>query len=122
MTDIEIANSIKKKDIVDVAREIGIKKDNLILYGNDKAKIINYDDNRKGHLILVTAISPTPMGEGKTTVSIGLNDALRKLDINVQFRCSVVSDSLRPHESQHARPPCPPPTPGVYSNSCPSSR
>ena len=40
----------------------------------------------------------------------------------VQFSCSVMSDSLRPHESQHARPPCPSPTPGVYSNSCPSSR
>ena len=42
--------------------------------------------------------------------------------IIVQFTSSVVSDSLRPHESQHARPPCPSPTPGVYSNSCPSSR
>ena len=41
---------------------------------------------------------------------------------SVQFSLSVVSDSLRPHESQHARPPCPSPTPGVYSNSCPSSR
>ena len=41
---------------------------------------------------------------------------------SVQFSCSVVSDSLRPHESQHARPPCPSPTPGVYPNSCPSSR
>ena len=41
---------------------------------------------------------------------------------SVQFSCSVVSDSLRPHESQHTRPPCPSPTPGVYSNSCPSSR
>ena len=41
---------------------------------------------------------------------------------SVQFSCSVVSDSLRPHESQHARPPCLSPTPGVYSNSCPSSR
>ena len=40
---------------------------------------------------------------------------------SVQFSCSVVSDSLRPHESQHARPPCPSPTPGVYPNSCPSS-
>ena len=40
----------------------------------------------------------------------------------IQFSCSVVSDSLRPHESQHARPPCPSQTPGVYSNSCPSSR
>ena len=41
---------------------------------------------------------------------------------SVQFSCSVMSDSLRPHESQHARPRCPSPTPGVYSNSCPSSR
>ena len=41
---------------------------------------------------------------------------------SVQFSCSVVSDSLRPHELQHARPPCPSPTPAVYSNSCPSSR
>ena len=41
---------------------------------------------------------------------------------SVQFSCSVVSDSLRPHESQHARPPCPSPTPGVYPNSCPSSQ
>ena len=41
---------------------------------------------------------------------------------SVQFSCSVVSDSLRPHESQHARPPCPSPTPRVYSNLCPSSR
>ena len=40
---------------------------------------------------------------------------------SVQFSCSVMSDSLRPHESQHARPPCPSPTPGVHSNSCPSS-
>ena len=41
---------------------------------------------------------------------------------SVQFSCSVVSDSLWPHESQHARPPCPSPTPGVYSNSCPSAQ
>ena len=41
---------------------------------------------------------------------------------SVQFSCSVMSDSLRPHELQHARPPCPSPTPGVYSNSCPSSQ
>ena len=41
---------------------------------------------------------------------------------SVQFSCSVMSDSLRPHESQHARAPCPSPTPGVYSNSCPSSQ
>ena len=41
--------------------------------------------------------------------------------ISVQFSCSAVPDSLRPHDPQHARPPCPSPTPGVYSNSCPSS-
>ena len=50
------------------------------------------------------------------------NMHLGQLNFSVQFSCSVVSDSLRPHESQHARPPCPSPTPGVYSNSCPSSR
>ena len=44
------------------------------------------------------------------------------LTVSVQFSCSVVSDSLRPHESQHTRPPCPSPTPRVYSDSCPSSR
>ena len=82
MTDIEIANGVKKKDILDVAKSIGIEKEDLILYGNDKAKIINCDNNRNGHLILVTAISPTPMGEGKTTVSIGLNDALKKINKN----------------------------------------
>ena len=49
---------------------------------------------------------------------ITLNDCVS----SVQFSCSVVSDSLRPHESQHARPPCPSPTPGAYSNSCPSSQ
>ena len=82
MIDIEIANGVKKKDILDVAKSIGIEKEDLILYGNDKAKIINCDNHRNGHLILVTAISPTPMGEGKTTVSIGLNDALKKINKN----------------------------------------
>ena len=47
---------------------------------------------------------------------------MRELILPVQFSHSVVSDSLRPHELQHARPPCPSPTPGIYPNSCPSSR
>ena len=51
-----------------------------------------------------------------------VTDVENKLNGSVQFSCLVVSDSLRPHESQHARPPCPSPTPGVYSNSCPSSQ
>ena len=49
-------------------------------------------------------------------------DPVRELEASVQFSCSVVSDSLWPHESQHARPPCPSPTPGVHSNSRPSSQ
>ena len=52
----------------------------------------------------------------------GSTSTLRRSFSSVQFSRSVVSDSLRPHESQHSRPPCPSPTPGVYSNSCPSSR
>ena len=83
MTDIEIASSCKMKLIKDVAKEIGI--DSLIEnYGNYKAKI-NYDKINKaknGKLILVTSIHPTPYGEGKTTLSIGINDALRKIGKN----------------------------------------
>ena len=79
MKDIEIARSIKPIDIIEVGKKIGLSKDDLILYGNDKAKIKNNPCGKNGKLILVTAISPTPYGEGKTTVSIGLTDALRKL-------------------------------------------
>ena len=50
------------------------------------------------------------------------SDSPRSLFSSVQFSCSVMSDSLRPHESQHTRPPCPSPSPGVHSNSCPSSQ
>ena len=79
MKDIEIARSIKKLDIIEVAKKIGLSSDDLVLYGNDKAKIKNFTCGKNGKLILVTAISPTPYGEGKTTVSIGLTDALRKI-------------------------------------------
>ena len=57
-----------------------------------------------------------------TSKSLGTVQKWEKNNTSVQFSHSVVSDSLRPHESQHTRPPCPSPTPGVYSNSCPSSR
>jgi len=81
MTDIEISRNSNKKNIVDVAKSIGIDKDELILYGDYKAKIKNINTNKSdSKLILVTAISPTPMGEGKTTVSIGLGDALNRLN------------------------------------------
>ena len=80
MTDIEISRNSNKKNIIDVAKKIGLKKNDLELYGNYKAKIKNSNTRKKqAKLILVTAISPTPMGEGKTTVSIGLGDALNQL-------------------------------------------
>ena len=81
MTDIEIANSIKMKPITKIAKKIGLKKHDLICYGEYKAKInlANTKLERKGKLVLVTAINPTTAGNGKTTVSIGLADALRLL-------------------------------------------
>ena len=80
MTDIEISRNSKKMNICDVASKLGLNADDLVLYGNYKAKINKKVTNTNcGKLILVTAISPTPFGEGKTTVSIGLADALSKL-------------------------------------------
>lgn len=78
MEDILIARQADKKDIRNVADKLGITEDKLILYGYDKAKLnFELDDNNfDSNMILVTAISPTPYGEGKTTVSIGLHDAL----------------------------------------------
>ena len=84
MSDIEISKSCMKKDIVSVAEGLGIKSDDLVLYGKYMAKIRACGKIKKdSKLILVTAISPTPLGEGKTTVSIGLGDALKKLNKNV---------------------------------------
>ena len=79
MTDIEIANSVKLKNIKEIGRVLGIS-DKLITYGDYKAKIDTKIANKHdSKLILVTSTSPTPYGEGKTTVSIGLNDALRRI-------------------------------------------
>ena len=81
LSDLEIANQANKKHIYDIAKQIDVPEEALIVYGNDKAKI-NYDfldkceDKKDGKLILVTAISPTPAGEGKTTTSVGLVDGL----------------------------------------------
>lgn len=82
MTDIEIAHNTKIEPIKKIAKKIGIEK-NLEYYGDYKAKI-KYDNIKgsNGKLILVTATSPTPYGEGKTTVSIGLLDALCHMGIN----------------------------------------
>jgi formate--tetrahydrofolate ligase len=81
-TDYEIAKSVPLKPIDEIAAKVGIKADELIHYGKYKAKIeLSARDSRKPNakLVLVTAMTPTPAGEGKTTVSIGLHDALNQL-------------------------------------------
>ena len=87
MTDIEIARNTKLEKIEDIAKKIDIDNEYIETYGKYKAKISNevYENlkNKKdGKLILVTAISPTPLGEGKTTVSIAIADGLRKIGKN----------------------------------------
>lgn len=82
MTDIEIATKASKEDIQVVAAKLGLGEEDIICYGKDKAKISLKPTGKKGKLVLVTAISPTPYGEGKTTVSIGLGDALHQLEKN----------------------------------------
>ena len=84
MTDIEISNNCRMERIEDIARKLNIGEEDLELYGKYKAKInsLNINTNNHGKLILVTSINPTPFGEGKTTMSIGINDALRKLNKN----------------------------------------
>lgn len=84
LSDIEIAQNAKMKHIRDVAASIGIAEDDLEFYGKYKAKIASellgkVKDNENGKLILVTAINPTPAGEGKTTTTIGLGDALTNM-------------------------------------------
>ena len=87
LTDIEIAQACKKEKITAIAAKAGIDERYLEQYGNDKAKIDlqllkDLKDKPDGKLILVTAITPTPAGEGKTTTSVGLTDGLRKIGKN----------------------------------------
>ncbi|HBQ64416.1 MAG TPA: formate--tetrahydrofolate ligase, partial [Clostridiales bacterium] len=83
-SDIEIAQSTPMEPIENIAAEIGISKDDIEFYGKNKAKV-DYDllkkhaSGKDGHLILVTAITPTPAGEGKTTTTVGLGDSLRRI-------------------------------------------
>lgn len=84
LTDIEIAQGCKMKPIVDIAREIGIDYEDIEQYGHYKAKVSEnllkkVENNPDGKLILVTAINPTPAGEGKTTISVGLQQAMGRL-------------------------------------------
>ncbi len=83
-TDIEIAQEATLLPIKEVAANIGIKEDDLELYGKYKAKFDSHfmdevKNNEDGKLVLVTAINPTPAGEGKTTTSVGVSQALNKL-------------------------------------------
>lgn len=84
MTDIEIARSVELKKITEIAEKFEITEDYIELYGKYKAKISKkfidkVSDRKDGKLILVTAINPTPLGEGKTTIAIGLSDALNRI-------------------------------------------
>lgn len=82
-TDIEIAQSVALQDIRHIAKKLKIEEDDLQLYGKHKAKLplhlIDYQQIKKNKLILVSAISPTPAGEGKTTTSIGLTESLNRI-------------------------------------------
>lgn len=84
MTDLQIAKTISLKHISDIAEKFGIPPNDIEMYGKFKAKLplrfINKDAVKKSNLILVSAISPTPAGEGKTTMSIGLAEALNRLN------------------------------------------
>ncbi|MBR6779697.1 MAG: formate--tetrahydrofolate ligase [Clostridia bacterium] len=86
LTDIEIAQSVTPKHITEIAATAGVDEKYLELYGRNKAKVdlslLKESDRKDGKLILVTAITPTPAGEGKTTTTIGLADGLRKIGKN----------------------------------------
>ncbi|WP_055665242.1 formate--tetrahydrofolate ligase [Desnuesiella massiliensis] len=86
-SDIEIAQSAKMEPIVEIAKNIGLSEDDIDLYGKYKCKLSlevfnKFSENKDGNLILVTAINPTPAGEGKSTVTVGLGQALCKLGKN----------------------------------------
>ncbi len=88
LTDLQIAKAAKATNIKDIAQGLGICDDELVPFGYDKAKVSlgilkRLNGTKKGKLILVSALNPTPAGEGKTTVSIGLADALKQCGENV---------------------------------------
>src|SRR5687768_12422375 len=86
-SDIEIAQAAKPRPILDVAKELGLGPDDILPYGKTKAKITpevvaRVSAKPKGRLVLVTGINPTPAGEGKSTVTVGLTQALKRLGKN----------------------------------------
>jgi len=97
-TDIEIASKAEPRPILEIAAKLGLKPEDLDLYGTDKAKVhldaLNKRKKGQGKLILVSAITPTPAGEGKTTATIGLTQGLARVGKNVC--CAVREPSLGP--------------------------
>lgn len=98
-SDVEISQQATLKPIVEIAEQLGIKRDAIELYGDFKAKInVNkipdYEERPEGKLILVTAMTPTPAGEGKTTVTVGLGDALNRIGIKTAI--AIREPSLGP--------------------------
>ena len=87
LSDIEIAQSTEMKPITEIAKTAGVDDKYIEQYGKYKAKVdyslLNESPRKDGKLILVTAITPTPAGEGKTTTTIGLSDGLRRIGKNV---------------------------------------
>ncbi|TDO77659.1 formate-tetrahydrofolate ligase [Halanaerobium saccharolyticum] len=86
-SDIQIAQEAAMKEIIEIADQLGLKEDDLELYGKYKAKVKldvlqRLSDNNEGKLVLVTAITPTPAGEGKTTTTVGLGEALNRIGKN----------------------------------------
>ena len=120
LSDIEIAQKNVLLPVDDIASKIGIKRDDLVMYGKFKAKLslealYNYaglGSESKSKLVLVTAITPTPAGEGKSTVSIGLGDALRSTTPPSTrarsppdaYRKQLCSRPARPHYGPTTRP------------------
>lgn len=93
LSDIEIAQQAQPEPITRIASQLGIKEEELELYGRYKAKLSDslirrISGNRDGKLILVTAINPTPAGEGKTTVSVGLAEAMAKIGKKLFSLCA----------------------------------
>ena len=90
MTDIEIARATKLQNINNISKKCGLQEDEIEEYGKYKAKIneqtfTRLKSNQNGKLVLVTAMNPTPLGEGKTTVSIAIADGLNKINKKAIF-------------------------------------
>ncbi len=108
-TDIEIAREAKKQPIQAIGKKLGIDEADLVPYGHDKAKVsadfvARVRANKDGKLILVTAINPTPAGEGKTTTTVGLGDGLNAIGKKAMIciREAVARPELR-HEGRRRR-------------------